>query len=1235
MSCKTGIYKSVRKVIGNKGYFILDEDNDFVRVTRSGDLQNRGKAYGAANKLSTKLNQDINKDIQIGPVFYPIEGSDGVIGVRIDPTEAQTEILNSYQTDQELLALAEQRVQDELSGLGISPDGESVPNQMGGPRSPFEATQLYDIGTTGSSTSNTPDEYVSILTQRQTILQSLKAQLKEEINENKIKILKDRIAALSDHINNINDEDQRSFDYLLDMIKGDMNTINKYIDITDDTQSLVYFLSLLHNYPDMMNGSFLSVIESLPRDEKLAFDNTMNEIDRLSSRIRSKIRLAADEISKSYGQQSYLNIDGTPILTADIGQVKTVRAEAAAINHPLIQAINKKIKDALDRERIQFRIFQNSHEKIYKDFQKFQKSRGVSSKNLYDYMIQTDASGKRTGSIVTKYTPEYYEKRSNVKEKPRERLKFFAESHKNFKLNKEAWDQRLARERKLFRDENIDQITLTPEEYSSGLTKEDKLEQAFQKYVFGMDANIMLRIFEAAKKGKLPSENVKFFINYIKRGFLKPEIINGVEVYPIEIEPIDQYLDPKFSAIENMSDTDPRKIFYNHYQDHARSTYRKMSASDSYQNWNYVPEKLKLSGIGNRIKDWSVRSISENTSQRTVITNALGQTSYKIPVYMKGSNLPIEDKSFNLKEVLEEFVREGYRFHEVNSIKNDVDLLMLALDEVQFYEVNPITGAPKKDQNGQNILKKGVSNAQKVIQYTIDAQVYQQAQLQEFVTNREIATPRLKAEKKAIMDKMKKIGLQGEDLETAQKHVLTDIDYTGTNAQITEFVELGKQLKDLSPFFRVLTGSKIGNALLSFTSYRFLGLNLFAGFGEMLQGFYSLNLQASGSRWFSGKQTYKAFGQVMRSMNPTNDPKAVKVRNVIKFYDAVSEAVMGVDMVQNKMSDTAFFAYKQANRLVNGTYLIGRLMNTKIKDLNGNEHSFYDVLIAHDDGTLSLPSNFAQDLLFKNGEPTPFLLKTRQDFREMLAENRDRRNSDDPIILNQSFLGRALGHFKANWMIKGFLLRWGDEYQGNINRRGGKGFYRSAFDLFKVPTTTDITGNVVKDYSMGALSKAFFGGIKELLKQGFIARRLGYKADPNLSEMDLGNIRMFVREMTWALTLTTFGILLSSMLKDNDDDSNEAWYKWALNQSTRLLRDVMTYNSPTSFMSVTDNPMPFISTVKDAYEFIVELGSAPLMMSPNYGWDEWNPGDKFIDFVPAVRQVPRTIDKFTKEINYN
>lgn len=95
--CNIGILSVVRKTIGGKGYFLMNEENnDFIKVNQQvvPFKNNDTKSYAMSIDLAKRLNTSINSERKIGTVFYAKQYSDA-IGVDIKPSDGQLAILNA------------------------------------------------------------------------------------------------------------------------------------------------------------------------------------------------------------------------------------------------------------------------------------------------------------------------------------------------------------------------------------------------------------------------------------------------------------------------------------------------------------------------------------------------------------------------------------------------------------------------------------------------------------------------------------------------------------------------------------------------------------------------------------------------------------------------------------------------------------------------------------------------------------------------------------------------------------------------------------------------------------------------------------------------------------------------------------------------------------------------------------------------------------------------------------
>jgi hypothetical protein len=141
-------------------------------------------------------------------------------------------------------------------------------------------------------------------------------------------------------------------------------------------------------------------------------------------------------------------------------------------------------------------------------------------------------------------------------------------------------------------------------------------------------------------------------------------------------------------------------------------------------------------------------------------------------------------------------------------------------------------------------------------------------------------------------------------------------------------------------------------------------------------------------------------------------------------------------------------------------------------------------------------------------------------------------------------------------------------------------------------------------------------------------------AKPNVSELDEANLRKFIREMSFALTLFMLIAVLSSIGGDDDDDGVR---KYLLNQMIRLQRDLTTYMNPSSLASIIKNPMPVVSSMIDIFRVGDSAIKSSIFGDPYVGSGEQQRLRLARDIernIPFVNQVNKLIQKFDREITY-
>jgi len=100
MSCQIGIDLLVKEKTKDKAWFNYDEDNNFIHILESPAKRITEYNIGAvARDVANSFNRALNKEYEVGNVFYPIKDNSKV-GVKIRPSAKQLEILNAKDAEE-------------------------------------------------------------------------------------------------------------------------------------------------------------------------------------------------------------------------------------------------------------------------------------------------------------------------------------------------------------------------------------------------------------------------------------------------------------------------------------------------------------------------------------------------------------------------------------------------------------------------------------------------------------------------------------------------------------------------------------------------------------------------------------------------------------------------------------------------------------------------------------------------------------------------------------------------------------------------------------------------------------------------------------------------------------------------------------------------------------------------------------------------------------------------------
>jgi hypothetical protein len=604
--------------------------------------------------------------------------------------------------------------------------------------------------------------YTSFYESKKLLLGSLKKDLKRTKGPAK-DALRGRIEALEEQLKKLSNEDNHNLNVLHDMMSSDVDAVENILNSGADHAALNYAMKLIGNYAQMMDVQFRESIDMLDEETRNKLYAFQTRNFRVAKRIQEQMLAATTADIKAQTGRDTTVINGVSIYNKDISWKKRQVLDTSSTSHPAVQLLTRYISDALTKIRNRFEGFKSKNTKLVKALIAFQKSAGIKAKDAYNFMIQTDADGKRTGYIVSKLSHAYKSIKDSLPKGSLKRMVWYANNHK-ITVNAAANKERKERLKTFFKNTYAHQVELNEFDVARGTTYDQKLEEQARRYAFYQDASRMALIMEKARTtpAAIQPEEVEYFKRFEKNGGFHSELINGVHVYPMQMDAHAKWEDSRYKEIQNMSTDDPRRQFYDHWVESYLQGRRMISDQDNYMEWDYIPEKTAELDIMGSMREGLVNNLTQNISENIHgIDPITGEIEKRIPLYMNDHRLAPDEKSYDLGQVLEAFMHETINYDEKQKVEGPSLALLNMLKQEQIVDTNP--DGSVKIINGQTQYKKGLSNTYMQAKYRVDANIYDERQDKEGVTNVKIMHTQTKRKLKAMRAEMEAMGLTEDE----------------------------------------------------------------------------------------------------------------------------------------------------------------------------------------------------------------------------------------------------------------------------------------------------------------------------------------------------------------------------------------------------------------------------------------------------------------------------------------
>ena len=923
-------------------------------------------------------------------------------------------------------------------------------------------------------------------------------------------------------------------------VTQNIRAINLQLSEDMTSENVMKSMNILMVSDNVIKG-WLSIDEFMDYSTGTVEKKTWNSIKTLLTEQRKEYLDVLKRAYTKYNSEILKRSDSNSLFSSvtDISGMSREMLDISTSDVSLLKSVHEAVNRSR-REKDQELI---SAEKQIEDiFQRLETITGKKGLVASDVFLQKDSNGKWTGALVKEFLNEFYQKRNKLKAEAQESGEwgeYYAfinanthtitqaefESKSNSVFNTEDYQKQTDLLERYAKREKVEREKLESlkEQAQHELDGDQITQEEYNNKILELDKSIAIWVstnspyaYWAAKKAKRSTKGMYGF-NYI---FNKP---------------ISKWLDPSYTKIKS----DP-KLFglYNEIKDFF------------YQNDKNVPnnlygmlpelsktfvEKMKEDGTMSLLSstsDWMKNLYSEDIANSKESDIRIGNNVIKsIPVSMMGNHLAIEDKSRDLKAILKAHTATSLHYKHMSQVQPIASAAEQLLAEIKA--IKKVGGKVLTDSSGNPIeLVGGLLNARAQLEYYIDTVIYKRSKLQEVVSSK-------------------------KTYSTKDKELIKELDKQLKEGKITQ------EEYDISneKLGQNITGSKIGDTVITYTFLKALGLNVVSPIVNGTFALMSNFTHSAGKVDFDTPSAMRALKVILSSLTQSVTFDALKSKDAEKLYafssrlgimHDVSEGTVAKNLIYKVMvmqSKSEFAGVAQS--------MVATLMYQKLKDKNGKDVSVWDAYkvvndeLVWDTDKMGAYIEPAINELFSKERKGVNMYKMHARVTQMNKFLHG--NYRDPMKLKKTITGRAVSLFRT-WLPMSVAERFGKEYFDDSLGRIKKGRYRSVATAFNQD-----------------------GLIKTLTR--IVKGQLFLNNTEGLKDVDVENIRKVNAELRSIMFLSAIAVMLKAIAGDDDDDKTSLYM--ALNVINRTYADITFFTNPNSANQIFKNAIPAFKTITD------------------------------------------------------
>jgi hypothetical protein len=924
-----------------------------------------------------------------------------------------------------------------------------------------------------------------------------------------------------------------------------------------------------------------------------AIDSIANRAKRLDG-VRKEALL-------SWAQKNVKMPDGKSIAMEDLqvmkdtGLMRATFLDLSRVDNPAVQALAEWLHDAARDTNYEFTQLENQ---IAEAMTKLKTSPEYKA-NGYDVFLQTDAEGNWTGGMTNRYSQAFYDERARVIKKRKAKGDRGWKEYFDWKKKNEI----LVDSNVLFNTETGERLTdSTAKKHIKELEEEfgkeraaEVIQQAEDKYLeYLQDLKMAEEGFRANATDSTTEEQIQAMVHTWKvehspntyiNSYNGKAIIKGTKLrgYKYTITKPRKYkddartkltgwYDEKYEKIENDAQLKEFYDFYRNIMTELRSNLP--TTEDEKLQENFIPfiQKSILetfttngakAGVGGLYANF-VESLSEPdnvmvSADRDVKTGALNK---RVPIRFLQKGDP-ENQSKDIIKALELFALMSLNYKHKTNVE-DKALLMQRLINEAAEQKTTSSGESKRDALGNMFRIYGtgaMANTNTAVEHAINAALYGERRAKGASTGILVAKEGLKQSKKAT-DLNRKIKQLRKKYNMGQ---ITEEEYEAQAGPLeTELEAMGARNITSVDVADFITSVDVADFMMRVTQLKGMAFNIFSAGVNMSYGVMSNFIHAAGQEDFTTKQAMTAWRIMLAATGKSlgvdrmgiGSDTSKKINALMKGNTKSREVAKSTSSKLMKLSP--YELQKRAEYFIQGMTMVAKMLNTEVQGKNGPMNLFdaFDV-----NGEIN-EEKFGKDLMREwSGDITDKsqMVKFKKFRNATIQLNKRLHGNYDPNSLplaKKYILGRVALQFRS-WLAEGIALRFeAGTYDKQLDREV-KGMYRSIYDV--------------------ARSEGLFAPIKYFIRVG-LRNKDGLQS---LSATDRANFKKVLSELTWKLSLTLLGLLITHMAGD-DDDEDAKTRNILINQINRVYGDLTFYTNVKSFEAVLSNPIPLMRTINDA-----------------------------------------------------